>query len=72
MGFDEQAKEKALQHYTAQLEELKREQLGLLTEELNIGRKFMPEYTLESAVKRVERENNMTILPAVITLAKGE
>ena len=72
MGFDDQAKEKALKHYTTQLDELKCQQLWLLIKELDRGRRLMPEYSLKSAVKRVERENNMTILPAVIALAKGE
>lgn len=72
MGFDEQAKKKALKHYTAQLDELKCQQLWLLIKELDRGRKIMPEYSLKSAVKSVERENNMTILPEVVALAKGE
>ena len=71
MGFDEQ-KERALKHYTALLDGLGREQCKLLIEELDRGRKIMPEYTLKSAVERVERENNMTILPAVMRVAKGE
>jgi len=78
MEFDEQkfqqifSKEKALQHYTGLLDELKREQLGLLIEELARGSKIMPEYSLKSAVKRVERANNMTILPEIIALVEGE
>ena len=78
MGFDEQkfqqifSKEKAVKHYTTQLAELKWQQYGLLFFEWNRGKKLMPEYTLKSAVEHVERENNMTILPAVIALVKGE
>jgi len=78
MNFDEWefqkifSKEGTAEHYTALLDELKWKQFRLLIEELNRGRKFMPEYTLKSAVKRVERENNMTILPVVMRAAKGE
>ena len=72
MGFDEQAKEKAAKHYISQLDELKGWQFWLLIKEWDRGREIMPEYSLKSAVKRVERENNMTILPEVIALAKGE
>ncbi len=78
MEFDEQkfqqifTKEKAVNRYTVLLNGLGREQYRLLIKELYRGRKLMPEYSLKSAVKRVERETNMTILPVVIALAKGE
>jgi len=78
---NKRTKEKAFNHYTAILNELKWQQFGQLIQEWNRGRKLMPEYTLKSAVDRVERENNIKILPVVmedikdfiaLTLAKGE
>ena len=74
-------KKEAASHYQGELVKLKWEQFGLLIEQWNRGRSVMPEYTLKSAVERVERENNYTIMPVVmqdiedfieLTLAKGE
>ena len=74
-------KQKAADHYQGELKKLKWQQFGLLIEQWNRGRAVIPEYTLKSAVERVERDNDMNIMPAVmrdikdfieLTLAKGE
>ena len=74
-------KKEAADHYQGEFVKLKWQQFGLLIEQWNRGRKLMPEYTLKSAVERVERDNNMNIMPMVmqdieafieLTLAKGE
>jgi len=74
-------KQQAADHYQGEFVKLKWQQFGLLIEQWNRGRAVMPEYTLKSAVERVERDNNMKIMPVVmqdieafieLTLAKGE
>lgn len=74
-------KKQTAEHYESELNKLKIYQFGLLVEEWNRGRSIVSEYTLKSAVERVESDNNMKIMePAMqdikdfiaLTLARGE
>lgn len=75
------SKEATAAHYIKQVDELKWQQFGRLIEAWNKGRKLSPSYSLESAVERVELDNDTKILPAVmvdikewiaLTLAQGK